>query len=320
MAKSILVTGATGFVGSHVAAALSAGGEDVRAASRNPERARLRHPNYRWVEADLQSEATLRRALAGCEAAVFLIHSIGEDNYAQREAAGAKAFARAAAEAGVKRIVYLGGVMPTAAKSTHLASRCRTGEILRAGQVPTTELRAGMVIGRGSASWQIVSRLAERLPVIPLPAWLSRHSWPIGIQDVVRAVLAALSLTDEGHACYDLPGLERISHSRLMERTGLALGDVRPMIEVPFVSPGLAARCVSALTGVEHRLVRELLQSIRVDLDPSGSSFWERIGDAPQSLDRVIRDAIGPRVVRDAIGPRVSLRGRLLERLRLGAA
>ncbi|MHC4392671.1 MAG: Rossmann-fold NAD(P)-binding domain-containing protein [Planctomycetota bacterium] len=156
-----------------------------------------------------------------------------------------------------------------------------------------------------------MSRLTERLPVIPLPAWLSRHSWPIGIQDVVRAILAALSLTGEGHGCYELPGPERVSHSELMARTGLALGHARSMIEVPFVSPGMAARCVSTLTGVEHRLVRELLQSIRVDLDPSGSSFWQRIGDAPQPLDRVIRDAVGPRI---------SLRGRLLERLSLSAA
>lgn len=310
MAKQILVTGATGFVGRHVAAALCSRGEDVRAASRNPAKARLDQPSYRWVEADLQREETLRLALAGCDAAVFLVHSIGEENYARREAAGAKAFARAAAEAGVNRIVYLGGVMPTAAKSTHLASRCRTGEILRAGRVPTTELRAGMVIGQGSASWQIVSRLAERLPMIPLPTWLARHSWPVGIQDVVRAIVSALSLTGEGHGCYDLPGPERVSHRELMERAGLALGQVRPMVEVPFVTPRLAACGVSVLTGVEHRLVRELLQSIRVDLDPSGSSFWERIGDAPRPLDRVIREALGPRS---------SLRDRLLGRLSLGA-
>ncbi|MHC4830435.1 MAG: Rossmann-fold NAD(P)-binding domain-containing protein, partial [Planctomycetota bacterium] len=202
----------------------------------------------------------------------------------------ALAFREAAAAAGVRRIVYLGGVQPAGRSSTHLNARMRTGEILRSGPVSTVELRAGMIVGAGSASWQIVMGLAQRLPLIVLPSWLTSHSWPVGVHDVIRSLLAAL--TAERGGCYELPGPARISHRKLLELIARALGRRLPVLSVPLLGPRLSSYGVAALTGVDRRLVGELLEGIRVDLDPTGPTFWGVMGDHPQSLGIAIRSAV----------------------------
>jgi uncharacterized protein YbjT (DUF2867 family) len=177
---TILLTGATGFIGSHVAIALAAAGYE--------------EPGRSWVEVDLERPDTLPAALAGCAGAIYLVHGMGtgRDDYPEHERVGAETFASAAATAKLSRIVYLGGVVPPRGASRHLRIRARTGEILRAGAVETIELRAAMVVGAGSASWGMVRDLARRLPAMVLPRWLRNVSYPIAVEDVVKGLIAAL--------------------------------------------------------------------------------------------------------------------------------
>ena len=170
----VLLTGATGFVGRHLYPALLAAGCRVRCATRNVGQARRAHPDREWVHFDVERPDIVRAALEGCDAAFYLIHGMGQGaDYPEREARSADNFVRAAEASGVRRIVYLGGVAPSGARaSKHLASRHRTGELLRAGAVSVIELRAAMIIGAGSASWTMVRDLAARLPAMVLPSWL----------------------------------------------------------------------------------------------------------------------------------------------------
>jgi Type II CAAX prenyl endopeptidase Rce1-like/NAD(P)H-binding len=184
--KRILLTGASGFVGRYLFYTLQAAGCEVRCASRHPERARRHYPNRNWVRLDLEDPATVQPALEGCHGAYYLIHGMSDgEDYEEREARSTETFVTAAQQAGLQRIVYLGGVQPAGLSSRHLRSRLRTGEILQQGAVSTVELRAAMVIGNGGSSWEMVRDLAVRLPVMILPKWLQNCSQPIAITDVM---------------------------------------------------------------------------------------------------------------------------------------
>ena len=177
--RSILLTGATGFVGGAVRPALVANGWRVRCLTRDAARARTREPAFDWVQGDVADPASCGHALAGCQAALYLVHGIGEGpDYVRHEVLAASNFSRAAAAAGVERIVYLGGVAPSGVASEHLRSRLEVGEALRAGPVKTVELRASMICGHASLSWLIVRDLAARLPVMVLPRWLKSRTQP----------------------------------------------------------------------------------------------------------------------------------------------
>jgi uncharacterized protein YbjT (DUF2867 family)/membrane protease YdiL (CAAX protease family) len=293
---TVLVTGATGFVGRHLVDALGAAGYDVRCATRAPARARARDPAATWVELDLDRPATLAPALAGCDAAVFLVHAMGPEHagtdYPERERASAEAFAAAAAAAGLARIVYLGGVMPAAGASRHLRSRERTGAILRAGSVEAIELRAAMIIGAGSASWEMVRDLAGRLPVMVLPRWLRNTSCPIGIADVVHGLVAALALPPGPSRVYELAGPERLTHRDVLRRAAAALGRRRLMISVPILTPRLSSYWIALVTRTPLAMARELVEGVRSDLVPTGASLWDAIGHSPMAIDEAIRGAL----------------------------
>ena len=295
MMANVLLTGATGFVGSHVAVALRAAGHTVRCATRSPERARAKAPELEWVELDLMKPATLAPALAGCDAAIFLVHAMGaghEDDYPERERASAETFAAAAARAGLRRIVYLGGVVPRTSASRHLLSRQRTGEILRAGAVETIELRAAMVIGAGSTSWIMVRDLARRLPAMVLPRWLRNTSFPIAIEDVVRGVIAALALPPGASRIYELPGLERLTHREMLVRTAAAMGHHPLLLSVPILTPRLSSYWIALVTRTSLAMARELVEGVRSNLEPTGTSLWQVIGQEPMPIDEAIRRAL----------------------------
>jgi uncharacterized protein YbjT (DUF2867 family) len=290
-----LITGATGFVGSHVAVALAAAGHDIRCASRSIERARESSPDREWVELDLSRRETLEPALAGCDSAIFLIHEMDAghaDDYPERERAGATAFADAAARAGVRRIVYLGGVIPTRGASRHLRSRERTGEILRRGSVETIELRAAMVIGAGSSSWRMVRDLARRLPAMVLPRWLRNTSYPIAIEDVVRGIAGALELPAGDSRIYEMPGPERLTHRDMLSRAATAMGHHPVMFAVPILTPRLSSYWIALVTRTSLELAKELVEGVRSNLEPTGESIWKHLDRVPISIDEAIRRAL----------------------------
>lgn len=294
MAETVLLTGATGFVGRHLRPALEAAGYRVRCTSRDPVRAEARAPDVDWVRLDLDDPASLAPALEGCQRALYLIHGMGSgEDYAEREVAGARRFREAAEAAGLERLVYLGGVAPAGEPSRHLAARIATGEALRSGSLSAIELRAAMVIGEGSESWLMVTDLARRLPAMLLPRWLQNTSWPISIEDVTRGLLAALRLPGQDSAVFELPGAERIEHRELLKRVSRELGRRPLMLDVPLVTPRLSSYWIGFVTRADVALAKELVRGIGSDLEPTGPSLWEAAGlDPPLSLEVAFRRAL----------------------------
>lgn len=294
--------------------ALRAAGYRVRSTTRNVTRARRVDPDREWSYCDVSDRASLVSALEGCEAAYYLVHSVAASgDYPVREARAAQAFRDAASEAGVSRLVYLGGVAPAGATSPHLRSRLRCGELLRLGPVPVFELRAAMIIGRGSASWTMVHDLARRLPAMVLPTWLGNHSWPVAVEDVVYALVRALELPSERAGVYDLPGPERLSHLETLLRVAEHMDKHPVTLQVPLLTPRLSSYWIALVTDVDLGLARELVRGLRSDLDPTETPFWTL---CPEHELMTLDDAIDDALVDRAASRVPSLRAkRRLERL-----
>jgi uncharacterized protein YbjT (DUF2867 family) len=310
MAK-ILVTGATGFVGGRLKSRLREAGHDVVCASRNPDTARERWPGWRWVAADAGDEAGMARALEGCEVAYYLVHGMRgpPEGWIEGERHNAHTFARAAARAGVGRVVYLGGVAPAGPPSPHLQSRLETGRILREGAVPCLELRAAMIIGHGSASWMMVRDLAARLPIMVVPQWLKSRSMPVAIDDVVSALVAGATMPLEKSAWFDLPGPEVLTGREILERVAGLFGRRPVIIAVPVLTPRLSAYWIGGVTRTPTHLAAELVAGLTNDLLPLRRDFWERAGlPPPMPLEDAARRALAEEAERE---PRVA---RMVER------
>jgi len=291
----VLLTGATGFVGSHLLAALEALGYAVRCASRRAEGRDVGEGGPReWCPLDVESGRGLDAALESCDAAYFLVHSMAAGgDYERREAEAAMRFREAAARAGLARVVYLGGVAPAGEPSKHLRSRLETGRLLREGPVPCVELRAAMIVGAGSESWQIVRDLARRLPAMVLPAWLRNRSCPVFIDDLVAALVRCLDGEIGGSVVLEAPGPERLSHKDLLRRVAAKLGSSPVMIDVPVLSPALSSLWIGLVTDVNLTVARELVQSLVTDLLPTGQEVWGWMpGYARTPLDRAIELAL----------------------------
>ena len=291
----VLLTGAAGFVGCYLYEALVAASIDVVCATRNVESSSKRFPGRKWVRVDVEVPETLHAAMEGCDCAYYLIHGIGQgDDYPEREAQSARNFLRAAESSGVSRIVYLGGVLPAGPRvSKHLASRRETGKILRSGKVSTIELRAAMIVGLGSVSWTMVRDLAARLPAMILPRWLQNHSHPIAIDDVVWALLAALTCPAGESHIYDVPGPERISHRDVLQRVAALQGHTRKMINVPILTPRLSSYWIALTTRVELGMAKELVEGVRYDLDPGGDIMWDHFAHVPMAIEAGAMLALG---------------------------
>lgn len=291
---TVLLTGATGFVGRHLVGPLRGAGWDVRAASRRPV-GQPTAPGVSWVELDLDRSETIAPAMTGCRAAIYLVHGMGQaGDFEARERAAAEAFARAAEEAGVERIVYLGGVRPSGVESKHLRSRLQTGTILReAGSVTCVELRAGMIVGPGSASFTIVRDLAMRLPAMVLPRWLRCRSQPVAIRDVVAAVVAALDVAVGGATAFDLPGPETLTSKEVLLRMA-ALRGARPLtVDVPVLSPRLSSHWIRLVSRADYGLAASLVEGLTVDLVSERDDF-ERLlpGHVRQGFDEAAAEAL----------------------------
>jgi uncharacterized protein YbjT (DUF2867 family) len=307
--RNILVTGATGFIGGALVPALRARGAQVIAASRRPVEPGT---GGAWRLCDLLRPETLPAAFAGVQVAYYLVHSMGggHADFRARERRSAENFTAAAARAGVERIVYLGGPAPAGTPSEHLRSRLAVGEILRAGPVPAVELRASMVIGSGSASFQIVRDLAMRLPVMILPKWLKSRTRPVGLDDVIAALIGAAELPLAASARFDVPGPETLSGREILERIAALRGRRILALEVPLLTPRLSALWLKLVTTTDFTLARELVLGLEQDLLPADGGFWQRI----QHTELVPFDEAARRALRETEqrGGRVA---RLEERL-----
>lgn len=246
---------------------------------------------------DVADPESTARALDGCQAALYLVHGMSAPagDFRREERDQAETFARAAERAGLRRIVYLGGVVASGADaSEHLRSRQEVGEVLRVGPVSAVELRASMIIGYGSLSWLIVRDLAARLPIMVLPRWLGSRTQPVAIADVTVALERALDLVVDGSAWFDVPGPETLSGRAILERTAAVLGARKPlMVEVPFLSPRLSSHWVRFVTRAEWAVAREVVVGLKTDLLAHDDRFWTLIGHTRRvNFDEAARRAV----------------------------
>lgn len=298
--------GASGFVGSALLPALVSSGHAVRAATRDLDRAE-RLDGVTWVTCDVNERADVARAMAGVDAVFFLVHAMGNGvhDYADQERRAAEVVRHAAAAAGVLRIVYLGGVAPTDAPSEHLKSRLAVGEVLRGGKVPTVELRASMIVGRGSASWQIVRDLAMRLPAMILPKWTASRTRPVALQDVVVALVCGLTVPLPGgkSAWFDIPGPDVVSGRDILRTLAALRGRRVPSINMPFLSVSLSSWWLKLVTRADFSLARELVLGFKGDLLPRDALYWDHIHYHPRwTFEAAAREALSDDNA-DASGP-----------------
>jgi len=276
----VVVIGATGFVGRSLIGALVDAGEEVRAASRHPPR--QERPGVRWVHCDVAHAETIAPALEGADVAYYLVHSLASaENFRELDRRCARDFAAAAATTGCRRVIYLGGVAPRGEPSEHLASRLEVGEILRAGPVPALELRASMIVGNGSTSWQILRDLAARLPFMVLPRWLETRTCPIALGDVIAALLDARLVALPESTWLDIPGPDVLSAREMLEIVAELDGRRIPSVRVPVLTPALSALWLKLVSGADYAVGRELVLGLTDDLLPQ-RSFWDVVGHGPR--------------------------------------
>ena len=294
MSGKVVVCGASGFVGRHVVRALRGRGTEVVCGSRNPDKARKRHPEYAWVTLDIEQPETLRSAFRGADSVIYLVHHMRKQGDLESvEAQSAKNVRDEAAACGVRRIVYLGAPEASGGEaSEHLRARLRTGEVLRGGPSSVIELRAGMVVGTGSESWVIVRDLALRLPVMVLPRWLRSRSQPVAIDDVVTAILHAIDMKQAGSRWFDLPGPEILSGREVLKRVAAVAG-LRPfMIDVPVLTPSLSSHWIRLVTRADYSVARKLVDGLTGDLIAPDRGFWTEFPELQQTpFDEAVRRA-----------------------------
>jgi uncharacterized protein YbjT (DUF2867 family) len=261
----ILVVGASGYVGGRLAARLVEHGHHVRLASRDPRGLADRFPTAEVVRLDLLDPATLPAALEGVELAYYLAHSMagGETGFEQRDLVAARSFAQAAKEAGLGHIVYLGGLGdPDSRLSAHLASRQQVGAELAAHGVPVTEFRAAVIIGSGSASFELLRSLVEHLPVMITPRWVRTLCQPIAIRDVLEYLTSAVG-HPERSGVVEIGGPDVLSYAEMMRTYARLRGMRRLMIPVPVLTPRLSSYWCSLVTPVPSAIARPLIEGLR---------------------------------------------------------
>lgn len=300
--RTILLTGATGYVGGRLLPELLARGHEVRLLARRPERvARLDGGvPVPVLGGDAVSGRGLREALEGADVAYYLIHSMGRgsgptDEFAERDRRAARNFAEAARAAGVRRIVYLGGLGPTGAEaSEHLRSRHEVAQLLGELSDDLVYVRAAMVIGAGSASFEMLRSLVQRLPAMICPRWIDTRTQPIAIRDVTAALAAAADARGAPGEV-QLGGPDTLTYREMMERFAAIVHRRAPVIvRVPVLTPRLSSYWVSLVTPVEAGLARPLIDGLKsemlVDAPPPPG-----LNDDPLGFDDAVREALAER-------------------------
>ncbi len=266
MKASILLTGATGYIGGRLLRRFEEGGRAVRCLVREPARLNTTAPTTEIVPGNCLDEASLDRALEGVQSAYYLVHSMGSGpGFADVDRRAAENFGRAAARAGLRRIIYLGALTGHAdSLSPHLKSRAETGDILRASGVPVIEFQASIVIGAGSLSFEMIQALVERLPLMVCPRWVATLTQPIAIDDVLAYLAAALDLSDAaGSRTFEIGGPEVVSYGDVMREYARLRGLRRWLLPVPLLTPRLSGLWLALVTPAQARIGRALVEGLR---------------------------------------------------------
>ncbi len=279
----VCVFGASGYIGTNLVPKLVAQGYAVRAVARNLQV--LKGRNWEGVElraADALKPDTLVKALEGVEVAYYLVHSMAAGrNFARLDLEAAENFARAAAESGVSRIVYLGGLVPRGAESQHLVSRQQTGDRLRQGPVPVTEIRAGIIVGPGSAAFEVMRDLVNYLPVMITPRWVKSESPPIALDNLLEYLARIPQTAGTEGKVFEAAGPETLSYEEMMRQYGEFVNKRPIIIPVPVLTPKLSSYWLRFVTAVPTNIARALIEGLKYDISADGSALQQLI---PQHL------------------------------------
>jgi uncharacterized protein YbjT (DUF2867 family) len=289
----VLVTGASGFVGRRLGPELAAAGHEVLAMTRNPDRYQ---GTGRPVRGDVHDADSVAAALQGCDAAYYLVHSLGDADFEQRDAAAARTFAAAAADAGLERIVYLGGLGDDGDElSAHLRSRREVEQLLGGAGVPVTTLRAGIVIGHGGISWEMTRQLVEHLPAMITPRWVHTRTQPIAVADVVRYLVGVLDVPEAAARALDIGGPDVLEYLEMLRRVAAIEGRRLLVVPVPLLTPRLSSRWLSLVTSVDVQTGRSLIDSMANEVVVRDDSIRKLVPFEPMDYDTAVLQALGER-------------------------
>jgi len=248
-----------------------------------------------WTQADVTDPTSLAGVLERGDVVVYLVHSLGRPDFADVDRAAAGNVARAAALAGASQIVYLGGLGADAGtESEHLLSRAETAAVLAEGPVPVTTLRAGMVVGRGSAAFETVRALVDRLPAMITPRWVSTPTQPVALADVVRYLVGVCGLPAAHGESYDVGGPEVMTYRDMIERIARVRGRRIRIVEVPLLTPRLSSWWLHLVTPVNAAVARPLIDGLRTPTVVQDTRIRALVPFEPTSFDDAVRDALGP--------------------------
>ncbi len=280
-------------MGRRLCPALVEAGHTVLAMTRHPD-------TYKGageaVAGDVQDADSLASALVGCDVAYYLVHSLDAPDFEERDAAAARTFAQAAADAGVDRIVYLGGLGDDGDDlSAHLRSRRQVEELLGSAGVPVTALRAGIIVGRGGISWEMTRQLVEHLPAMICPRWVRTRTQPIAVGDVIRYLVGVLDVPETAGRAFDIGGPEVLEYVDMLRRVGAIEGRKTLIVPVPLLSPQLSSRWLSLITDVDVQTGRSLIDSMSNEVVVRDDSIRKLVPFEPVGYDEAVLTALGER-------------------------
>jgi len=293
--RLILLTGATGYIGGRLLRVLEDRKVRLRCLARRPEFLRRRvSESTEVVKGDVFDPESLQGALAGVDTAYYLVHSMGSGrDFAREDRRAAENFAQAARDAGVRRIIYLGGLGSGPGLSPHLASRQEVGRILRESGVPTIEFRASIIIGSDSLSFEMIRALVDRLPVMITPRWVRILAQPIAIEDVIAYLVEALDVEIDGSAIVEIGGADRVTYQGIMLEYARQRGLKRLMIPVPVLTPGLSSLWLGLVTPLYARIGRALIDSIAHETVVTNDLAIRLFSIRPRGIREAIERALG---------------------------
>jgi uncharacterized protein YbjT (DUF2867 family) len=292
--STVLVTGATGFIGRRLVPALVADGHTVRAMTRRPER--YDGPGEP-VGADVMDPDSLVTALEGVDVAVYLVHSLDDPDFERKDADAARNFSRAAAEAGVRQIIYMGGLGADDDElSAHLRSRREVEGLLGGDGVPVTVLRAAIVVGHGGISWEITRQLVKNLPAMIVPKWAATRTQPIALDDVIRYIAGVVDNDQALGRVFEIGGTEQLTYLDMMKVAAeLINGRKIPVVPVPVLTPRLSSYWLALVTDVDATTGRNLIDSMSTQVVVTDTSIRDVVPFEPLSYEESVRRALADR-------------------------
>lgn len=289
--QTVLVTGATGFIGGRLVPALVEAGHRVRAMTRHPE-------DYDGpgtpVGANVFEPESLPAALEGADVAVYLVHSLDSEDFERLDAQAARDFGRAAAEAGVEQIVYMGGLGEEDGDlSPHLRSRRQVETLLGEAGVPVTVLRAGIVVGAGGVSWELTRQLVKNLPAMVVPRWAATKTQPVAIDDVVGYLAGVVGLEEARGRVFEIGGPEQLTYLDMLQQASEVINGHRvPLLPVPVLTPRLSSYWLALVTDIDVTTGRNLIDSMSTEVIVRDRSIQELVPGEPMDYRESVRRAV----------------------------